>query len=149
MSRGVPVTSRRGVQAVTVAFAVALAVSAYFFATTGWGTPFRGCWPTVSPGAGATAATILTVFSASFLFAALRNPAGPSLEDPILIALVLGLFAAFAIGGGLLALSTGVVRYGQSGCLAFGTPWSYGAGFVSLVLGAFALLAAVAVGRDR
>ena len=149
MSRGVPVTSRRGVQAVTLALAGALAVSAYFFATTGWGTPFQGCWPSVSPGAGATAATILALFSASFLFAALRNPAGPSLEDTLLIALMLGLFAAFAVGGGLLALSTGVVRYGQSGCLAVGTPWSYAAGVASLALGTLALLAAVAVGRDR
>lgn len=127
----------------------ALTVSAYFFATTGWGTPFPGCWPAVSSGAAAIAATVLCVFSASFLFAALRDPAGPSLEDRLLIALLLGLFAALAVGGGLHALSTGVARYGQSGCLAVGTPWSYGAGVASIVVGTLALLAAVAVGRGR
>ena len=79
----------------------------------------------------------------------MRNPEGPELHDPLLISLVLGLVAALALGGGLQTPTTGVARWGKSGCLTVGAPWSYGAAVASLVVGGLALLAAATVAARR
>jgi uncharacterized membrane protein HdeD (DUF308 family) len=60
---------------------------------------------------------------------------------------VLTLFAAIAIGAGVYAFATGVARFGRSGCLDVGAPWSYGAGAFSIAVGAVALFAAAMVAR--
>lgn len=143
MSRGIPVTSRRGVQAVALVFAGALVLSAYFFATTGWGTPFRGCWPELSSSHALTLAVLEVALATGFAVASLRDPRGPRLEDPFLIGLVLAAFAVFAINGGAYTLWTGVARYGRSGCLHVEAPLSYGIGALACLVGAVALLAAV------
>lgn len=143
----VPITGGRGVQAVALAFAAVLALSAYFFATTGWGTPFPGCWPELARPAALAVAVVQLVFAAGFVLVALRAPSGPG--DPLLITLVLALFAALAVGGGAHAFATGVARFGKSGCLDIGAPWSYVAGTFAILVGALAAYAAAAVGLRR
>jgi hypothetical protein len=140
VTRGIPITSRAGVQAVAPAFAGALGVSAYFFATTGWGTPFAGCWPALSRPAALSVAAFEIALAFGFVVAALRGPSGP--KDPLLVAMVLALFAALAVGGGVYTLATGVARFGKSGCLEAGAPWSYGLGILAIFAGAVALYAA-------
>jgi hypothetical protein len=142
----IPITGGRGVQAVALAFAAVLGVSAYFFATTGWGTPFPGCWPDLARPAAVAVAVVQLVFAAGFVIAALRVRA---VDDPLLIALVLALFAALAVGGGVHAFATGVARFGKSGCLDVGAPWSYAAGTFAILVGALAAYAAAAVGLRR
>jgi hypothetical protein len=150
VGRGIPITTRRGVQAFVLVLAGVLAVSAYYFATTGWGTPFPGCWPPLSRPFAVAAAAVFVTFAVCFLFVALRSPSGPPLEDRLLISLMLALFAAVATGSGVHTLATGVARFGKSGCLHVGAPWSYGAGVISIFVGGIALLAAATVvaGRD-
>ena len=62
---------------------------------------------------------------------------------------MLGLSATLALGGGLQALSTGVARWGKSGWLSVGAPWSYGGAVASLLVGGLALVAAAAVAVRR
>jgi hypothetical protein len=147
--RGIPITTRRGVQGVALVVSGVLAVSAYYFATTGWGTPFPGCWPSLPRPFDLTASAVFLALAAGFLFAALRTPSGPPLEDRVLIGLVLGLFAVLAAGGGAHTLATGVARFGKSGCLQVGAPWSYGAGVISILVGGLALWAAAATAAGR
>ena len=149
MTRGIPITTRRGVQGVALVTAGVLAVGAYFFATTGWATPFPGCWPPLQRPFDLAAAAMSLTLAAGFLFAALRKPSGPPLEDRVLIGLLLALFAALATGSGAHTVATGVARFGKSGCLQLGAPWSYGAGVISILVGGVALLAAAAVAAGR
>lgn len=138
----IPITSEGGVRLVALTFAVTLAASAYFFVTTGWGWPFPGCWPDVARPAAVTVAAVQLVLAAGFVVAAARARAA---DDPLLVAMVLALVAALALGSGVHTLTTGVARWGKSGCLDVGAPWSYGAGAFTLAVGALAAFAAVAV----
>jgi hypothetical protein len=147
VTTGISITTRRGVQGVALVLSGVLAVGAYFFATTGWGTPFPGCWPPLDRPFALAASGVFLALAAAFLFAALRPSSGPPLEDRVLIGLVLALFAVLAAGGGAHTLATGVARYGKSGCLQLGAPWSYGAGVISILVGGLALWAAAAMGR--
>lgn len=142
----IPITGRRGVQLVALAMAGALAFSAYFFATTGWGTPFPGCWPDLPRAAALAVAVVQLAFAAGFALVASRVRA---VDDPLLIALVLALIAAFALGGGINTFATGVARWGKSGCLDVGAPWSYIAATFALAVGALAGFAAAAVALRR
>jgi hypothetical protein len=145
MTKGIPITSRGGVQAVALVFAGALGVSAYLFATTGWGTPFPGCWPSLPRPWALSVAALEVVLAVGFVIAALRSAAGPDRKDPLLIGLVLALFSSLALGAGTYILATGVARYGKSGCLEVGAPWSYGAAAFSILVGAVALYAAAMI----
>jgi len=86
---------------------------------------------------------VLVTLAAGFAVAGLRSRSGPPLEDRLLIGLVLALFAALAGGSGAHTLATGVARFGKSGCNHLGTPWSYGIGVISILVGGIALWAAV------
>jgi uncharacterized membrane protein HdeD (DUF308 family) len=145
VTKGIPITTRRGVQGVALVISGVLAVGAYFFATTGWGTPFPGCWPPLSRPFALTAAAVFSALAAGFLVAALRPPSGPPLEDRLLIGLALALFAVLAAGGGVHAVATGIARFGRSGCLQVGAPWSYASGVASILVGGIALWAATSV----
>jgi hypothetical protein len=143
VAKRIPVTSTGGIQLVALAFAAALGVSAYYFATTGWGTPFRGCWPGLSQPAALSVAALEIVLALGFVLAALRVSASPGFRDSLLVTMVLALFAALAVGGGIYTLATGVARFRRSGCLEVGTPWSYGFGVMAIFVGALALFTAV------
>ena len=149
MSKGIPITSRRGVPAVALVLAGVLGLSAYLFATTGWGTPFPGCWPPLSRPVALLAAGVQVALAVGFVVAALWHRSGPTVKDPLLISLVLALIGALAVGGGAHTFATGVARFGRSGCLDVAAPWSYGPAAFSILVGALALGAAamVAVGR--
>jgi hypothetical protein len=96
-------------------------------------------------------AGIQLAFAAGLAFAGLRHPSGPDLKDPLLISLVLALFAAVAVGSGTNTLVTGIARFGRSGCIKIESPWSYAPGTLSILVGALALYAAasVAIGRGN
>ena len=145
VTKGIPITTRRGVQGVALVTSGVLAVGAYFFATTGWGTPFPGCWPPLPRAFALCASAVFIAFAAGFLVAALRLPSGPPLEDRFLIGLTLALFASLAAGGGVHAVATGIARFGKSGCLQVGAPWSYAFGLISILVGGIALWGAASV----
>lgn len=145
----IPITTRRGVQAVALVFAGALGVSAYLFATTGWGTPFPGCWPPLPRPLALSVSAVQATLAVGFGVAAVRNPAGPAVHDRLLVGLVLSLFAAVALTGAAYTFATGVARFGKSGCLDVGAPLSYGAGAIAIVVGAIALTAAATVVAGR
>ena len=142
MTRGIPITGSRGARVVALAFAGALGVSAYFFAATGWGTPFPGCWPGLSRPVALSVAAVETALAVGLVVAALRVKPEADVKDSLLVTMVLALFAALAVGGGLYTLATGIARYGRSGCLEVGAPWSYALGTFALAVGAVALYAA-------
>lgn len=122
MTRGIPITGSRGARVVALAFAGALGVSAYFFATTGWGTPFPGCWPGLSRPVALSVAAVEAALAVGFVVAALRIKPEADVKDSLLVTMVLALFAALAVGGGVYTLATGIARYGRSGCLEVGAP---------------------------
>lgn len=142
----IPITSERGVQAVALVFAGVLTASAYFFVTTGWGTPFPGCWPDLPRAAALAVAAVQLALAVGFVAAALR---ARTVDHPLLIGMVLALIAALALGSGVHTFATGVARWGKSGCLDVDAPWSYAAGTFALLVGALAAYAAAAVGLRR
>jgi hypothetical protein len=120
--KGIPITSPQGVQVVSLVFAGVLALSAYFFVTTGWGTPFPGCWPGLSRPVALSVAVLEAMLAFGFVIAALQIPSTPRLKDSLLVTMVLALFASIAVGGGVYTLTTGIARFGRSGCLQVGAP---------------------------
>jgi hypothetical protein len=145
MSRGIEIKSRRGVQLVALAFGVTAIGSGYWLITTGLGSPFIHCPRPLDPPVSYLVGAIRAAIGVGFLAAALRNLAGPSARDPVLVTMFLTLFASIAIGSSARALSTGVVYFGRSQCIEIGGPWSYGIAGLGIVAGTIALYAAVLV----
>ena len=149
MSKGIPITSGRGVQAVALIFAAALGVSAYLFATTGWGTPFPGCWSALPRPLALSVAALQSALAFGFVIAALRIPAETSVKDSLLVGMALALFSSLALVGAVYTLATGVARFGRSGCLEVPAPWSYAIGMFSILVGGLVLYAAAMVVTGR
>ena len=147
MAKRIAVTSTRGVQAIELAFAGVLAASAYLYVTTGWGTPFPGCWPQLPMPQSLIPAAAQLALAIGFAIAAVRNIAGPTLRDALLLSAILATFSFFAVHGGAYTLGTGIARLGQSGCLEVGPPWSYVLGGFAILVGAIALYAAAELVR--
>jgi hypothetical protein len=142
----IEVKGATGARTVALVFAAALAASAFLFATTGWGTPFPGCWPELPRSAALAAAAVQVALAAGFALAATRASA---VGDPILVVPMLALAAAIATGGGVLTAATGVARFGKAGCIELTAPWSYASATLALAVGALAAYAAVAVAVRR
>ena len=136
-------------QAIALLCAGVLAASAFLYVTTGYGTPFPGCWPQLPRPYALFLAIGHAVLAAGFVVAATRDLSGISLKDAFLVTLFLALFSFFALNAGAYALVTGIARIGGSGCLRVGPPWSYGIGLLAVVVGAVALLAAAILGLGK
>jgi hypothetical protein len=148
MSRGTPVTGRRGVQLAVLALAAYLLVTAFFLATTGSGhllTPI--CLdPPSGPSPGSFfAAAWRAVIGIGLIGVALRDLRGPLVSDPILIGLVLAFAGLSLLGGAAGGLADGVLRIGANRCIEIGAPWAYAYSAFLLVAGGVALFAAVAI----
>ena len=146
---GIPVTSRRGVQGVALAFAGGLLVVAYYYSTTGWGTPFTGCWQPVAQPYADVLASVHVLLAIGFLVAALRHTSGPTLKDRLLLTTVLATAFVLLTTSPVYTLVNGVFQYGQSGCLVIGPPLSDVVAIVGIVVAAIPLVAAAAVALGR
>jgi hypothetical protein len=150
MSRGVPITSRRGVQLAVLVLGGWLLLSAYLLATTG------SRWLIVPACIdGSTEPTLALYFGAAwrgliglgFVAVALKDVRGPRLTDPALLGLVLTFAALNMLSGSAGSIASGIVRLGlgRGRCIEIDAPWSYGYAAVFLVIGAVVLTAAVSV----
>ena len=80
-----------------------------------------------------------------FVIAALRNLAGPTLRDPILLTVGLATAGLLALNGGAYTVVTGAARIGQSGCFVVEAPLSYAIGLSGILIALVALYAAAAI----
>lgn len=149
-SRGIPVTSRRGVQLAVLVLAGILVWSAYLLATTGMQWLFPGCREPAGPIiASYMDAAWRVVIAAGLVGVALKDVRGPTLQDPFLIGLVLLLGSLLALTRAGSSIAEGIVRLGRPGCLVINPPLSYGVSIVMVLIGGLLLYAAAVTVLSR